>query len=113
MQAGEAALALMRDLCAGYGLQEKQTPDPKPESQHGGMGDVDEDEGPTTLPLEEGEMLPNVPTDDSIELAGFHAAMSVFPSHLCVGLVKEDGSFCITDDLMRDLWQAKGPKNGA
>lgn len=102
MQAGEAALVLMKRSCAESALEQTQKSDPNHNGvPHGGEGEVDENEVATML-------LP----EDRIGCPGFHAVMSVFPSRLFVGVVKEDGSFCITNDLMLDLWQAKGPKSG-
>jgi hypothetical protein len=49
--------------------------------------------------------------DDEDEMAspGFHAALSLFPSHLFPAVAKVDGSLYVGDDLMWDLWQDKDP----
>jgi hypothetical protein len=126
VQVGEAATALMRESA----LKQKREHDSQHDDlSHDAVGGVNEnevdagDEIEVAMVLPPAEGGPKVPTGeakskgdlegDRIACPGFHAAMAAFPSHLFVGVVKEDGSFCITDDLMLDLWGSKAPKNGA
>ncbi|TEB19496.1 hypothetical protein FA13DRAFT_1802134 [Coprinellus micaceus] len=112
----EAALAIVRGLRAKSTLQQKQKPDPKHDDPpQDGMDDTDKNEVEAFLLGRDGggeeARSKGDSEDDEMASPGFHAALSVFPSHIFPAVAKEDGSLCVGDDLMRDLWQDKDPTN--